>query len=110
MKDIIDTFRPDLFAGKDILVTGGSSGIGLAIAQGFARLGGSVIALGSSETKLKAAAADPQNEAIRFERVDVRDPAAINAFARTLSSSTFWSTAQALPGPSRNSRTPPTWR
>ena len=61
MKEIIDTFRSDLFAGKDILVTGGSSGIGLAIAQGFARLGGSVIALGSSEAKLKAAAADPEN-------------------------------------------------
>ncbi len=83
MKEIIGTFRPDLFAGKDILITGGSSGIGLAIAQGFARLGGTVIALGSSESKLKAAAADPENKGIRFERVDVRDPEMINAFAKT---------------------------
>lgn len=74
----------DLFARKTILVTGGSSGIGLAIAQGFAVLGGSVIALGNSEEKLKAAGADADNNGIRFERVDVRDPEAIKAFAGTL--------------------------
>ncbi|MBE2278641.1 MAG: SDR family oxidoreductase [Rhodobacteraceae bacterium] len=84
MQDVIDTFHPDLYAGKDILVTGGSSGIGLAIAQGFARLGGSVIALGSSQAKLDAAAADPANRGIRFEKVDVRDPAAIAAFGKSL--------------------------
>jgi NAD(P)-dependent dehydrogenase (short-subunit alcohol dehydrogenase family) len=84
VKEIIDTFHAGLFGGKTILVTGGSSGIGLAIAQGFARLGGSVIALGSSDSKLKAAAADPRNDGMRFERVDVRDPKAIKAFVATL--------------------------
>ncbi len=84
MRDIVNTFRTDLFARKTILVTGGSSGIGLAIAQGFAVLGGSVIALGNSEEKLKAAGADADNNGIRFERVDVRDPEAIKAFAGTL--------------------------
>lgn len=84
MQEIIDSFRPDLFAGKTILVTGGSSGIGLAIAQGFARLGGSVIALGSSEQKLTAERGRAENNGIRFARVDVRDPAAIKSFVAGL--------------------------
>lgn len=84
MQEIIDSFRPDLFAGRTILVTGGSSGIGLAIAQGFARLGGSVIALGSSEQKLTAERGKAGNKGIRFERVDVRDPAAIRSFVAGL--------------------------
>lgn len=84
MQEIIDSFRRDLFAGKTILVTGGSSGIGLAIAQGFARLGGSVIALGSSEQKLTAERGKAENKGIRFERVDVRDPVAIKSFVAGL--------------------------
>ena len=84
MKEIIDTFHPGLFAGKTILVTGGSSGIGLAIAQGFARLGGEVVALGSSQAKLDAESGKPGIDGIRFERVDVRDPKAIRDFAKTL--------------------------
>ena len=84
MDDIINTFSKDLFKGKSVLVTGGSSGIGLAIAQGFARLGGDVTALGSSAKKLEAASSDPANEGIRFEQVDVRDPKAIKDFVATL--------------------------
>jgi NAD(P)-dependent dehydrogenase (short-subunit alcohol dehydrogenase family) len=80
MQDITASFRPDLFAGTAIVVTGGSSGIGLAIAQGFARLGGTVTCLGSSEQKLAAAQAAEENRGIRFERVDVRDLGAIRAF------------------------------
>lgn len=78
MQEIIESFRPDLFKGKTILVTGGSSGIGLAIAKGFSRLGGSVVAIGSSEQKLVTERA--RNPDIRFEKVDVRDPKAIKSF------------------------------
>ncbi len=84
MDEIVATFRPDLFAGKSVLVSGASSGIGLAIAQGFARLGAEVIATGSSKEKLAAAKTDPANKGIRFEKLDVRDRAAIDAFVDAL--------------------------
>jgi NAD(P)-dependent dehydrogenase (short-subunit alcohol dehydrogenase family) len=84
MQDVLDSFRPNLFKDKCILVTGGSSGIGLAIAQGFSGLGGSVIALGNSEPKLATARKEAANKTIRFERVDVRDPAAIKTFGAGL--------------------------
>jgi hypothetical protein len=44
MDEILATFRPDLFAGKRVLVSGGASCIGLALAKGFARLGAEVTA------------------------------------------------------------------
>ncbi|MCB1497362.1 MAG: SDR family oxidoreductase [Bauldia sp.] len=84
MDDIIGTFSKDLFKGKSVLVTGGSSGIGLAIAQGFAGLGGQVTAIGNSAAKLEAAAKDPANRGIRFKQVDVRDLKAIRDFVATL--------------------------
>ena len=84
MKDIVGSFAPDLFAGRAVLVTGGTSGIGLAIARGFARLGASVIALGSSEKKIAAESGSPDNAGIRFAQVDVRDRDAIRAFVAGL--------------------------
>ena len=48
MDEILATFRPDLFAGKRVLISGGTSGIGLALAKGFARLGAEVTATGAS--------------------------------------------------------------
>jgi len=43
--------------GNTILITGGGSGIGLALAEEFLRLGNKVIVAGRSESKLRAAAA-----------------------------------------------------
>src|ERR1700738_4398383 len=78
-------FRPGLFDGKTVLVSGATSGIGLAIAQGFAALGAQVIAAGSSEKKLEGLRADPALEGVRFEQLDVRDNNAIKAFVGKLS-------------------------
>ena len=86
MKDIIATFRQDLFAGQRVLVSGASTGIGVAIARGFQALGAEVIATGSSPHKLDAARADPANAGIRFEELNVRDRAAVDAFIGALPS------------------------
>ncbi|RSV40126.1 SDR family NAD(P)-dependent oxidoreductase [Sphingomonas sp. ABOLE] len=72
-----DSFRSDLFAGKIILVSGGSSGVGLALARGYAALGGTVLVTGTSEAKLEANREDAANQGITFLRLDVRDDAAI---------------------------------
>src|ERR1044072_3925915 len=47
-----------LFAGKSIIVTGATSGIGLAAARAFAREGGLVLAVGRNETVLNDMIAD----------------------------------------------------
>ena len=72
MDDIIGSFRPDLFEGRVVLVSGATSGIGLAIAQGFRRLGADVLATGTSAQKLDAVRADPDCAGIRFDSLDVR--------------------------------------
>jgi uncharacterized oxidoreductase len=46
---------------KRIIVTGGSSGIGLALAHAFAEAGGHVVITGRSEARLKEAAASHAN-------------------------------------------------
>jgi NAD(P)-dependent dehydrogenase (short-subunit alcohol dehydrogenase family) len=84
MDQILAAFRPDLFAGKQVLISGGTSGIGLAVAKGFARLGADVIATGASQARLDAARADADAKAIRFELLDVRDRKAIDAFVGAL--------------------------
>ncbi|MGA0597535.1 SDR family NAD(P)-dependent oxidoreductase [Enterovirga sp. CN4-39] len=73
------TYLPDLFAGRSVLVTGGTSGIGLACARAFRDLGASVTATGATATERERAAAEAANAGIGFETLDVRDPAAIEA-------------------------------
>ncbi|MCG5073602.1 SDR family NAD(P)-dependent oxidoreductase [Paraburkholderia tagetis] len=85
-KHEIHAFRPGLFNGKTVLVSGATSGIGLAIAEGFASLGARVIATGSSAAKLEALRADATLSHIRFERVDVREVEDINRFCSDLES------------------------
>lgn len=84
MLAIEKTFSKDLFEGKTVLVSGGSSGIGLEIARGFAAHGADVIATGSSEEKLSQAPKDPANKGIKFAKLDVRDRAATKTFAASL--------------------------
>lgn len=78
MKDIVDTFRSDLFAGNQAVISGATSGIGLDIARGFAALGARVVALGSSGSKIESLAGTESG--IDFVRLDVRDREAVKAF------------------------------
>ncbi len=75
----VASFRPDLFRDKVILVSGGTSGIGIDLARGFAALSARVIATGTSESKLAAERDNPANSGIEFRRLDVRDNAAVEA-------------------------------
>jgi len=79
--DIIATYKADLFAGQKILVSGGSSGIGLAIAKGFAALGGDVTVTGSNPEKIKTEQQRAEN-GMRFALLDVRDREGVKAFAK----------------------------
>ena len=78
------TFPADLFRDRTVLVSGGTSGIGLALAEGFARAGADVIATGSSEAKLTALSADAATPGLRFARLDVQDPEAVRDFVQGL--------------------------
>lgn len=71
------SFAPDLFAGQTVCVSGGTSGIGLAIAEAFAGLGAEVIAMGSSAAKIGRLNAAPPVAGMRFSRLDVTDRKAV---------------------------------
>lgn len=75
----LNTYAPDFMAGKTVVVSGGTSGIGLAIAKGFVEAGAEVVATGSSEARLQSAQAEA-SERLRFERLDVRDGEAVKQF------------------------------
>lgn len=52
------TFKPGLYAGRTVVVTGGAGTINRGIAMGFARFGAKVALLGRTPHTLEAAAAD----------------------------------------------------
>ncbi len=87
-----DVFRAGLLSGKMAVVTGGGSGINLAIAKRFAEFGAKVALIGRTQEKLDTAAAEiremPDSASAAGYAADVRDydalAAAIAAAARDL--------------------------
>lgn len=51
-------FKPDLFAGQTIIITGGGSGIGRCTAHELAALGAHVLLVGRKAEKLKSVATE----------------------------------------------------
>ena len=78
------TFRPDLFAGEVVLVVGGTSGIGAAIADAFAELGAVVTVTGATAADCMAARASPEFRCRDAVAVDVRDETAMAGLVRDL--------------------------
>ena len=62
---------------RKILVTGGSSGIGAAIAQVFASNGDLVVATGVTKEEVERAQVQSESTAISFQQLDVRDANAV---------------------------------
>ena len=64
---------------RNVFITGGTSGIGAAIARAFAATGARVVATGATLAEVAAAQADASNAGIAFETLDVRDGEAVKA-------------------------------
>jgi NAD(P)-dependent dehydrogenase (short-subunit alcohol dehydrogenase family) len=78
------TFDDTLFSGRQVLVVGGTSGIGAGIAAGFLRHGARVLVTGATPDDVQAAAADPQLQGSQAAVLDVRDGAAVEACVASL--------------------------
>jgi NAD(P)-dependent dehydrogenase (short-subunit alcohol dehydrogenase family) len=81
---VVSAYAADLFAGRAVLVTGGTSGIGLGTARAFRALGAQVTATGATEAERRRAAEDPANDGITFAVLDVRNGADIERLVGTL--------------------------
>jgi NAD(P)-dependent dehydrogenase (short-subunit alcohol dehydrogenase family) len=71
------------FAGKTVVVTGASSGIGLATARRLLGEGARVLAVGRSEERLKAAMANEPAQAFTYA-LDLSEEASVKAWAERL--------------------------
>ncbi|MGB2249105.1 MAG: SDR family NAD(P)-dependent oxidoreductase, partial [Alcanivorax sediminis] len=74
-------FKADLFAGQNIIVTGGGSGIGRCTAHELASLGAQVVLIGRKQEKLDTVIAEIEEDggkAIGFA-CDIRDEEAVKA-------------------------------
>lgn len=83
---VLDDVAPDALEGRVALVTGGSRGIGLAAAQGMARLGATVVLVGQDAGRAEAAAAALVAEGLDAvgRGCDVADPASVAALHDSL--------------------------
>ncbi len=74
-------FQPGLLAGRRILITGGGSGLGAAMAERFGELGASLLLCGRRAAVLDATAARLRGAGAQVDTAicDVRDAAAVEA-------------------------------
>ncbi len=75
-------FKPDLLAGKRILITGGGSGLGKSIGHRYLELGASLAICGRREHVLRETAeafAQQFGRPVTFHVCDIRDPDAVEA-------------------------------
>jgi NAD(P)-dependent dehydrogenase (short-subunit alcohol dehydrogenase family) len=77
-----DSHHP--FRTRRVVVIGGTSGIGGAIADAFAQAGASVIATGATPNELDAARQVPRQSGVQFELLDVRSDHAVAALFAAL--------------------------
>lgn len=82
-------FRPDVLAGKRILVTGGGTGLGKELSRTFVSQGAQVHICGRREAVLKSAVDELQAAASHGGRIehhvcDVRDPAQIDTMVENI--------------------------
>ena len=77
-------FKPDLLAGKRILITGGGSGLGKSMGRRYLELGASIAICGRRENVLRDTAAEfakDFRQPIATHVCDIRDPDAVEAMA-----------------------------
>ncbi|WP_300300479.1 SDR family oxidoreductase [Ferrovibrio sp.] len=82
-------FRDGLLAGKRILVTGGGTGLGRAIAEHYLSLGATVWICGRRQAPLDATVKElsqAHGARIRAQSADIRDPEQVNRLMETVSS------------------------
>src|SRR5438874_13668941 len=74
-------FRPELFKGQTIIVTGGGSGIGRCTAHELASLGASVAILGRTASKLERVRAEIDEDGGRVSThvCDIQDETMVGA-------------------------------
>ncbi|MGG5873180.1 SDR family oxidoreductase [Pseudomonas peli] len=74
-------FKPDLFSGQTIMVTGGGSGIGRCTAHELAALGAHVVLVGRKADKLEKTAGEIREDggSVSFQVCDIRDEESVKA-------------------------------
>ncbi len=79
-------FKPDLFSGQTILVTGGGSGIGRCTAHELAALGAHVVLVGRKREKLEATCGEIHEDggSASFQVCDIRDEESVRAMVKAV--------------------------
>ena len=79
-------YKPGLFSGQTIMVTGGGSGIGRCVAHELAHLGAHVVLVGRKQDKLEATCAEIRSDGGSASRqvCDIRDEVAVNTMVKAV--------------------------